>query len=60
VHVPLAEPGLASSRIGIMVPRQRRLSPPARLAINHVQKHFNEFGQLLTAPGRASRRRQRG
>jgi DNA-binding transcriptional LysR family regulator len=59
VHVPLAEQGLASSRIGILVPRQRRLSPPARLAINHVQKHFNEFGRVLTSPERASGRRRR-
>jgi DNA-binding transcriptional LysR family regulator len=59
VHVPLAEPGLASSRIGILVPRQRRLSPPARLAINHVQKHFNEFGRLLTSPERVTKHRRR-
>jgi DNA-binding transcriptional LysR family regulator len=56
VHVPLAEPGLASSRIGILVPRQRRLSPPARLAINHVQKHLTEFGDLLATPRRAPSR----
>ena len=58
VHVPLAEPGLAQSRIGILVPRYRRLSPPARLMINHISARLREFGDLLARPPRRSPRRR--
>jgi DNA-binding transcriptional LysR family regulator len=57
VHVPLAEPGLAQSRIGILVPRYRRLSPPARLMINHISERLRAFGDFLAAPPRRSVRR---
>ena len=52
VHVPLAEPGLSASRIGILVPRHRRLSPPARLMINHIRQRLTEFGSFLASPHR--------
>jgi len=52
VHVPLVEPGLAQSRIGILVPRYRRLSPPARLMINHISERLRAFGDFLAAPPR--------
>jgi DNA-binding transcriptional LysR family regulator len=58
VHVPLAEPGLAGSRIGILVPRHRRLSPPARLMINHIRQRLTEFGSFLAAPAREPTKRQ--
>ena len=51
VHVPLAEPGLAQSRIGILVPRYRRLSPPARLMINHISERLGALRRFL---GRAA------
>jgi DNA-binding transcriptional LysR family regulator len=57
VHVPLVEPGLAQSRIGILVPRYRRLSPPARLMINHISERLRAFGDFLAAPPRRSLRR---
>ncbi len=59
VHVPLIEPGLAQSRIGILVPRYRRLSPPARLMISHISERLREFGDLLAVPSTSSRRRRR-
>ena len=59
VHVPLVEPGLAQSRIGILVPRYRRLSPPARLMINHISERLREFGDLLSAPPRHRTERRR-
>ena len=57
--MPLAEPGLASSRIGILVPRHRRLSPPARLMINHISERLGAFGAFLAAPPRRPKRRGR-
>jgi len=59
VHVPLAEPGLAQSRIGILVPRYRRLSPPARLMINHISQRLRAFGDFLAAPPRRRPTRKR-
>jgi len=54
VHVPLTEPRLSDSRIGVLVPRRHRQSPPALLAINHVQARLEAFGRELQAvtPGR--------
>jgi DNA-binding transcriptional LysR family regulator len=56
VHVPLVEPGLASSRIGIHVPRYRRLSPPARLMINHIGERLQKFGSLLSVSRKTAKR----
>jgi len=53
VHVPLAEPRLADSRIGVLVPRHQNLSPPARLAIEHISARLREFAAEVTAPARA-------
>ena len=50
VHVPLAEPRLNDSRIGLLVPR-RRQSPPALLAINHIRARLEAFGRELEATG---------
>lgn len=58
VHIPLAEPGLAQSRIGILVPRYRRLSPPARLMISHISERLREFGDFLANPPRRPTRRR--
>ncbi|HZP99294.1 MAG TPA: LysR family transcriptional regulator [Reyranella sp.] len=58
VHVPLVEPGLAQSRIGILVPRFRRLSPPARLMVDHIGARLREFGDLLSVPTSSRRRRR--
>ncbi|SJZ68967.1 DNA-binding transcriptional regulator, LysR family [Enhydrobacter aerosaccus] len=57
IHVPLAEPGLAQSRIGILVPRYRRLSMPARLMIDHISEQLRAFGSVLAAPRPAAKRR---
>ena len=55
VHVPLAEPGLAQSRIGILVPRYRRLSPPARLMINHISERLARLRRLSSGPASSYR-----
>ena len=47
VHVPLLEPRF--SRIGVLVPRRRRQSPPALLAINHIRARLKAFGRELEA-----------
>ncbi len=57
IHVPLIEPGLAQSRIGILVPRYRRLSPPARLMIDHISERLRAFGSVLAAPRLPAKRR---
>ncbi|HYM31163.1 MAG TPA: LysR family transcriptional regulator [Candidatus Cybelea sp.] len=59
VHVPLAEPGLSDSRIGILAQKSKRLSPPARLVIGHIRDRLNEFAKELSAPPVAKRRRRR-
>ena len=59
LHVPLAEPGLADSRIGILVPRHRRLSPPARLMINHIRQRLTDFGSFLAAPRPTPKKRRK-
>lgn len=62
VHVPLAEPRLADSAIGIMVPRNKRLSPAARLVIRHIRERLDSFGRelkALKAPAKAVPKRQR-
>lgn len=56
VHVPLAEPRLNDSRIGILVPRRHRQSPPALLAINHIRARLEAFGRELEAIGPVRRR----
>jgi DNA-binding transcriptional LysR family regulator len=56
-HVPLTEPGLARSRIGLVMPRHRRLSPPARLMINHIRERLDRLGDFLTSPRRSRPRR---
>ena len=60
VHVPLAEPGLAQSRIGILVPRYRRLSPPARLMINHISERLGAFADFLAAPTASAETTEQG
>ena len=58
VHVPLVEPGLAQSRIGILVPRYRRLSPPARLMINHISERLRAVRRLSGRPASSCRAAQ--
>lgn len=60
VHVPLAEPRLADSRIGVLVPRNRGLSPPARLAIEHIRGRLLEFARELPASPRSAKLRTSG
>lgn len=58
VHVPLAEPRLADSQIGLLVPRHKRLSPAARLALDFIAERLVEFAAELNptaAVGRKSR-----
>ncbi len=49
VHVPLAEPRLSDSRIGVLVPKRRRQSPAALLAINQIAAGLEEFGREMNA-----------
>ena len=41
-----------------LVPRYRRLSPPARLMINHISERLRAFGDLLAAPSRPAAQRR--
>jgi DNA-binding transcriptional LysR family regulator len=52
VHIPLAEPWLADSELGILVPRGRSLSAPVRVALDVVRARLLEFADHLsrTAP----------
>jgi DNA-binding transcriptional LysR family regulator len=59
VHVPLAEPGLADSRIGVLVQKSKRLSPPARLVIGHIRDRLNDFAKELSAPLVPKRQRRK-
>jgi DNA-binding transcriptional LysR family regulator len=54
VHVPLVEPRF--SRIGVLVPRRRRQSPPALLAIDHIRSRLKAFGRELEALASGRRR----
>lgn len=49
VHVPLAEPRLSDSQIGILVPRAKRLSPPARIVINHIRERLVSLAEEMPA-----------
>ena len=57
VHVRLAEPRLANSRIGIVAPSE---GPPpslaARLTAEHIKARLTAFARELAAPGRARKR----
>jgi DNA-binding transcriptional LysR family regulator len=51
VHVPLGERGLAGSRIAILAPRHRDLSPAARVMVEHVRARLGALaGELATSP----------
>jgi DNA-binding transcriptional LysR family regulator len=58
VHVPLTEPGLADSRIGVVVPRARRPSPPAQLTIEHIALRLHDLAGELSAAVAPKRRRR--
>jgi DNA-binding transcriptional LysR family regulator len=47
VHVPLAEAGLRDSEVGILVPRDRSPSPPAKVVLEHVKQRLAEFTAAL-------------
>ena len=47
VHVPLAEPWLADSEIGVIVPRARPPSAPARVALETVRTRLHELSARL-------------
>ena len=49
VHVPLAEPELGDSRIGIIVPASQPLSVPARIALEAVATGLDTFAKKLPA-----------
>lgn len=59
VHVPLAEPSLSNSRIGILVPRHKRLSPPALMAIEHIRQRLTALGPEVQATAPPARRGRR-
>jgi DNA-binding transcriptional LysR family regulator len=47
VHVPLAEPRLADSAIGILVPQDRRPTLAGRIAMDMVRLRLREFAAML-------------
>ena len=47
VHVPLAEPGLDDSRIGIIVPSARPLSAPAKIVVDTMASRLDAFAKAL-------------
>jgi DNA-binding transcriptional LysR family regulator len=47
VHVPLAEPGLADSAIGILVPQDRRPTLAGRIAMDAVRVRLREFAATM-------------
>jgi DNA-binding transcriptional LysR family regulator len=57
VHVPLAEPGLNNSRIGILAPKNRQLSAAARIVADLLAERLRAFSREISAPlarGRAA------
>jgi DNA-binding transcriptional LysR family regulator len=57
VHVPLAEPGLNNSRIGILAPKKRQLSAAARVVADLLAERLRTFSGEISAPlarGRAA------
>jgi DNA-binding transcriptional LysR family regulator len=57
VHVPLAEPWLAESEIGVLTPRGKRLTPPARIALDLIRTRLVELAARLPAMRRTAKRR---
>jgi DNA-binding transcriptional LysR family regulator len=47
VHVPLAEPGLADSAIGILVPQDRRPTLAGRIAMDAVRLRLRQFAATM-------------
>ena len=58
VHVPLAEPALGDSQIGIIVPSSQPLSVPARIAMDMIAIRLEAFAKSL--PGQRGRRATQG
>jgi DNA-binding transcriptional LysR family regulator len=58
VHVPLPEPGLAESAIGILVPPDRRPTLAGRIAMDAVRVRLREFAERMN--GVAGGRKGRG
>lgn len=56
VHVPLAEPDLSASEIGLLIHRDRHSSPAVRALAGRLIKEFadleRDFGELSPAPRR--------
>jgi DNA-binding transcriptional LysR family regulator len=50
VHVPLAEPGLANSAIGILVPQDRRPTLAGRIVMDTVRLRLREFAATMNGP----------
>jgi DNA-binding transcriptional LysR family regulator len=48
VHVPLAEPQLAGSGLGVLVPQHKRITPAARVAMDHVRASLGSFLETLS------------
>jgi DNA-binding transcriptional LysR family regulator len=62
VHVPLAEAELADSEIGVLVPRVREMTTPARYALAVIERRLLIFAALLPhkAEGRTIRAQRKG
>jgi DNA-binding transcriptional LysR family regulator len=56
VHVPLAEPELSESEIGVIVPADRQPTFPARIVIDRIAVRLAEFARLLPRRQRAKAR----
>ncbi len=53
VHVPLAEPRLSDSAIGILVPQDRRPTLAGRIAMDMIRLRLREFAATMNGPAGA-------
>jgi DNA-binding transcriptional LysR family regulator len=60
VHVPLAEPGLAESAIGILVPHDRRPTLAGRIAMDAVRLRLREFAATMNGVAGVKKGRRKG
>jgi hypothetical protein len=58
VHVPLAEPRLSDSEIGILVPQDRRPTLAGRIAMDTIRTRLREFAATMN--GRVGVKRTKG
>jgi DNA-binding transcriptional LysR family regulator len=57
VHVPLAEPSLANSAIGILVPQDRRPTLAGGIAMDAIRVRLREFAADMNGVAKGGRKR---